>query len=93
MAEARLQEAKTKVDECEARSKESTAAMEAQVQIADEALENANRASEDWAQARMKADLEILRVEVIYIVVFIIPIDINSGFGSADIFLYSSPLL
>jgi hypothetical protein len=37
--------------------------MEAQIQLTDDSIVSANRAAEDWGGARMKADLQILRVE------------------------------
>ena len=37
--------------------------MVAQTEVTDNAILNANRTSDDWAQARMQADLEILCVE------------------------------
>ena len=49
--------------ECRAKADESHAQMIEQNEITENAILVANRASNDWAQARVKADLEILCVE------------------------------
>ena len=53
----------TNVGECRAKADESNAQMLEQNEITENAILVASRASDDWAQARMKADLEILCVE------------------------------
>ena len=63
VAEANWQAARTRADDAEAQAKDSNHAMEAQVLATQDAIEAAKRASFEWEQARMKADLDILLVE------------------------------
>jgi len=64
-AEAQYGEAKNTAEEFRHRAEESAAAMEVQIRLTDDSIVSANRAAEDLSQARMKADLQILRVEEI----------------------------